>query len=141
MKIKFADIENMYAALVNAGNIRLPRAASVAIARNIMTLRPELEVYTGQKDEILKRYAALDADGNPITQELADGRVQYAIDKEKRCIFTEEIEELNNIEIDVAVRRFPASILDMCDASDRYDVLTAAQEADIAWMIDYEEAK
>lgn len=141
MKIKYADIENVYAALINAGNQKLPRAASVAIARNIMTLKPEMEIYTGQKNEILLRYAALGADGNPVTQELPDGRIQYAIDMGKKKEFEDEIDELNRIEINLDVKKFPASVLNACDESDRYDVLTAAQEADIAWMIDYEEAE
>ena len=136
MKIKYADIEGRYQSLINAGSLRLPRVCRTAIARTMASLETEMRIYQQQKEEILQQYAKKDDKGEAVTKVLDNGLIQYDIAPEHMQELSRDLTELNNVEINVSVHKFPSSALDICDESERYDIPTAAQEAALTWIME-----
>ena len=95
-----------------------------------------MRVYQQQKEEILQQYAKKDDKGEAVTKILDNGLIQYDIASEHMQELSRDLTELNNVEIDISVHKFPSSALDICDESERYDVPTAAQEAALTWIME-----
>lgn len=132
--MKYSEMKNRYETLMEVSELILPRKVSVAIARNIFNFRKELEIYNEQDVDIAKRYVAKDKDGKPVL----DGNMYTFAVEEDRENFIRERNELNSAEIDVDIIKFNSVDLDGCYDSDRYEIMTPAQESSIAWMIDYD---
>lgn len=133
--MKYSEMKKRYETLVKVSEFTLPRKVSVAIARNISNFREDLTIYNEQDADIAKRYVAKDEEGTPIL----DGNMYTFASLEDRGNFVRERNELNDAEIDVDIVKFNSSDLDGCYESDRYDIMTPAQESSIEWMIDYDE--
>ena len=136
MKIKYADIEKRYQVLIDLGGLKLPRLIRAAIARNLNLFENEVQIYRRQRDEILRQYAKKDDQGNVITEQMDNGMIKFDIAPENAEELSREFTELDNIEIDLALQKFPASALDICDESDRYDIPTVTQEAALEWIME-----
>lgn len=133
MRIKFKDITQNYESLKSVVDKVLPRKASMAIARNVVSLEAELKFYMQQKLDIAKRFAVCQ-NGEPVVD---NGNYTFSSDEDKKS-FIEEINQLNESEIDVDIMVFDASELDRCDEVSKYDSITPREEASLNWMISYE---
>lgn len=143
MKLNYEKILNYHTILTGKINdskkslsdLILPRKVSASIARNINTLGQETELWNQQRDDIVARYVKKDSGNHPMVDEHS-----FYIFKndEDKSMFSQEMEELNKIEVDIDIAKFDADALDLCDSSERYDIITPAQESLISWMINYD---
>lgn len=140
MKITFSELNKYYRSIMEVGDLKLPRVVRVAIARNIVILSPEIRVYEQQRNEILKQYAKKDDKGNIISKPAGKGRIEYDIAPENMPGVINEFDVLDATIVEINnIQTFPATALDLCDETDRYDIPTAAQEASLSWMIEEKE--
>lgn len=137
MKMTYAEILNNNAVLIKVGEKVLPRKAAHAVTRNIRSLEKEVKFFWEQYNDIAKRYAAQDKDGEFILDEKKENYTFAS--KENEASFHLEAKELRETEVDIDIMKFKAEELDKCDTCDRYDILSPLEEAAIDWMIDYGE--
>lgn len=133
MKMKYFEVQKRYEDLLSVKKLTLPRGAMVAIARNIMALSKEIKFIESQKLEIAEKFAKKDENQKIVV-------VNNVIEFENNDSFLEfrnEFTEMLNEEVDVEVATFGSSILEKCDESDRYDLLSIEKEMELSWMIDY----
>lgn len=136
MKIKYGELINKHRVLIAVGNLVLPRTVSMAIARNIIKIEEELRFVASQRRDIALRHAKKDEKGQFI---LDEEQKNYTFESEESlCSFLDELNTLEECEVEVSIMKFKADDLQLCDASEKYDSITAVQEASICWMIDYE---
>lgn len=139
MKMKLKDITNRHNLLLKIGHLTLPRKVSTAIARNLVKLEKETELYNKQRLDIANRYAKKDDKGDFILTKDENVSSYTFENKENEVAFRAEVKDLNETEIDVDIMKFDAAELERCEMVERYDFLTPVQEASIEWMIDYGE--
>lgn len=70
--------------------------------KNLKLLKPYAEAYMEAQSEIVKKYGEAEGDGSD----------RYKIDPEKSESYLRELRELNEIENDIALMRFPAADLE-----------------------------
>lgn len=101
--MKNYEIWNLYAGLLALKNCDKEFSPRVNDARfkNVRLLKPYAEAYSDAQGEIVKKYGA------PI-----DGSGQFKINPDKISDYSKEMSELNLIENDIQLIRFPASALD-----------------------------
>ena len=135
--MNYAEIMEKRNSLMSVMHLTLPRKVSVAIVKNLSLFNSEIDFYNSQRNDIADRYAQKDKSGNYI---LEGNQYTFATMGDRED-FLQEARELNetNVDIEKNIMKFYASELDKCDDSDRYNVLTPAQEISLGWMIDYNE--
>ncbi len=125
--------------LMEVGKLRLPRKISYAIARNLGKFEPELKIINQQVQDIARRYALLDENGEILPTK--KGQLQFA-DREKAKNYRDEMAELDDTDISLELYTVSATELDKCDERDSiYDTITPIQEAVLSWMFDYGDAE
>lgn len=133
----YEKILNLHMELKKISECILPRKMSYAISRNLQALQKEADVFEAQKKDIADRYALKDEAGQFVLKYTGNiGMYQFA-DGEKNTAFNKELAELRTTEVEIDVFVFVAEEIDKCYESENYAILTPAQEAGIAWMIDY----
>lgn len=136
--MKYADIEKNYKALEGVATKQFPRKMVTAIARNLSKMKPIMEEISNQRMDITRKYAQKKEDGNIDYVQIADGlfsiKFESSDDKQK---YESEIAELLEMEEDIEAIKIDESILDMLDMGG-YDKLTAKDEIDLGFMINYE---
>lgn len=138
----YEKILNMHTELKKISECILPRKMSYAISRNLQALQREVDVFGAQKKDIADRYALKDEAGQFVLKYAGNISLFEFEDVEKNAAFNKELSELSATEVEIDVFVFAAEEIDKCYESENYAILTPAQEAGIAWMIDYsDEAK
>ena len=101
MKIK--DILNSRNVLIKLNNTSgISSIAAFYIGKNIKLLDEELKLYNDVRIKILENSANKDEDGVPIINE---STLQYDISDDKLQIALEEIEELQDEDINIDIRK------------------------------------
>lgn len=130
MKLKLMDIRQAALTLHQIKDKSFPVKMSYALSKNMSVLWAEYDLIEKEREKICNRYADKDENGKPII----NGNV-YAMsaDNDRKC--NKEFEELLETEADVDVSMIPQSVLDACDQSDRYDILTLGEMRAIGFLI------
>lgn len=139
MNMTYAEIMNRHDLLLKIGHLTLPRKVSAAIARNLVKLEKEFELYNKQRLDIANRYAKKDEEGEFILTAVGDKSAYTFNDTKDEVAFRTEAKDLDETEIDVDIMKFDAAEMERCEMVERYDFITPVQEAALGWMINYGE--
>lgn len=123
MKYRNIEIVNIVNFLNGISEKKLPAKISYAIMRNTENFQKEYGYYEQALSKIIERYKDFfvkDSDGNLQTAAIG----VPLVDDKHMSEYTEEIQELLNIEIDVPIYRIDNSVFDYEDSAGRYDVLS-----------------
>lgn len=123
MKMNNLTIISLLNILNNYSNKRLPQKISYAITKNIMAIEKEYNVYTEQLNKIINAYSDYiekDSNGNVLTEK---NGIPKICNESKKAHFTEEINDLLNIELDINLFTIDEEAFNY-DDSDKYACLT-----------------
>ena len=123
-KVTNFAIVNMINFLESMSDKKLPQKIDYAIARNIITLSKDYEIYSKSLIRIYESYkgfAIEDEDGNIMRNDMD---IPILSDEEKQKQMNDEISELLNIEIDVDMFMIDEEVFNY-DDTDKYDSISA----------------
>lgn len=100
MKITNRELQSKGQVLSMLSNKQLPVKVSYALAKNINGINKELKIYEEEKMKIIKECALKDESGNPKIE-----NNQYVLIEDKKEVFSEKVNELLDIEVDLDVRK------------------------------------
>lgn len=127
MKIKNQDILNFVS--TSFVEKRLPVRVAYAISVNLSEAQAAVKAYDEQRKVLLKKYAVVGEDGEPIIE-----NGTYKINDEKLEKWNEEIKELLETETEMNVTTFSLDDLAKCDGPD-FDNLTISEITILKFMI------
>lgn len=123
-KVTNFAIVSMINFLDTMSNKKLPQKIDYAIARNMIILSKDYEIYSKSLVKIYKSYkgfAIEDEDGNIMRNDMD---IPILSDEEKQKQMNDEISELLNIEIDVDMFIIDEEVFNY-DDTDKYDSISA----------------
>lgn len=100
MEITNRELLNKVQVLSVLSNKQLPVKVSYALAKNINSINKELKIYEEEKLKIAKECSLKDESGNPKID-----NNQYVLIEDKKEVFSEQVNELLDIEIDLPIRQ------------------------------------
>lgn len=102
MKITNRKIVNDANFLGDLTHKQLPIKVSYAIAKNVSKIERELEIYNKERQKLIDKYCIKDEEGNNVIDE----NNQLKIDDEYLEAWSEDINELLDIEVDIDIHKF-----------------------------------
>ena len=131
MKVKLKDIRMAALTLHQIKDKSFPSKMSYALSKNMTVLWNEYDLIEKEREKICIRYADKGEDGKPII----NGNV-YAMSAENDRKCSKEFEDLLETETDVDIHHIPVSVLETCDQSDRYAVLSVGEMRSIGFLFE-----
>lgn len=107
MKLKAKEIYDMYEAILSLSKEKTSMPTAYYIAKNTKIVKEEATEIDESRQKIIVEFAEKKEDGTLNTQE--NGMVK--IPDDKLPAFTEQMNQLLNAEIEVAIRKIPLSSL------------------------------
>ena len=129
MKVKNSQLVDFNQLAV--GNKKLPAKLGYAIAVNTLAVKGAVDTYFDQKIKLIEESANKDEEGKPIIKE----NEAYDIPDEKTEKLTEDLKELNEMEVEVPITVVPFKVIEKCDR-DEFDSLTPAELFVLQFMIE-----
>lgn len=122
---KLVDSANLLGAINHKQG--LPRKMSYAIAKNTKKIESELNIYNKERQKLIDKYCIKDEEGkNKI-----DENNQLRIADEHLEVWSKDLEELLNIEVEINIHKFNIDDFYNCDCD-----LTPAELIAIDFMIE-----
>ena len=81
---------------------QLPIKISYAIAKNVSKIERELEIYNKERQKLIDKYCVKDEEGNNVIDE----NNQLKIADEHLEVWSKDINELLDIEVDIDIHKF-----------------------------------
>lgn len=106
---------------------RLPLKLSFALKFNNDALKGPITVYNEQRNELIRKYAEKNGDGEPVTKDN-----NYII--KDQAAWSKEMEELLDMEVEANIKTVDLETLEKCDLHE-FDTLTVDQIETIYFMI------
>lgn len=102
MKLTNKQIVNNSMILMEISRKELPIKVSYALAKNIVKIEKELEIYNSERQKLLDKYCVKDENGKNKVDENKNLKIQeeYLKDWER------DIKELENIELEIDIHKF-----------------------------------
>lgn len=102
MKLTNKQIVNNSMILMEISKKELPIKVSYALAKNIVKIEKELEIYNSERQKLLDKYCVKDENGKNKVDENKNLKIQeeYLKDWER------DIKELENIELEIDIHKF-----------------------------------
>lgn len=114
MKLTFNQITSLMGAFNTLEEAKVPFKLGLLLARNIAALKKEEEFFIAKEREFALTYLEIDpATGNLIEE--GNGMFRIKADKIDEC--REAREALNNFEVEIELRKIPASLLESMEFS------------------------
>ena len=108
MKISYEQLLTKTNALNAMSNKELPVKVSYAIAKNVLNIQKELELYDSQRQKLINKYSVKDESGSPVID--IDNNIQ--IEETNMSDWRRDISELLQIENEIDIIKFNISDLD-----------------------------
>ena len=128
MKMQNKEIVGFLNTCVSMKNKSLPVRLAYAIKKNVATVQEAASAYTAEREELIRRYAKKDKNGEIMTEDDC-----YIMEDKER--FGEDMSELLNIETEVEIHTVSISVVEKCDEDSKYDSLTMAELDVIDFML------
>lgn len=139
MRMKEKEVRERCIGLMSLRDLSLPARMSFAIAHNLEVLEKEAGKVEEERQRLCREYAKKDDDGNPvIVSSVIDGKEtqEYSVTNENKKLLMEELNEVMETEVDIDIRTVKTDVVEQCDASERYHILTAAQLMAVSFMLE-----
>lgn len=119
MKLTNTQVITFLNGLSELQNKKLPIKVGFAITKNMKAMETVATAYESERNKIVAQYAKKDENGYPVVE---DNRYIFPDDKAQKA-YTDEVNELLEIESDVAIQTITLGDLERCD-SDKFDSLS-----------------
>ena len=134
MKLTLEKIRTATELLMSFGHKTFPVKMSYAVVKNSAILKAEYDNIEKMREEICKRYADTDNDGNPKIIEDENGR-RYALSEDGLNAFAKEYNELLATETEVeGLHEVSLDVIEQCEMSGKYDSRTTGELAVLDFM-------
>lgn len=114
MNINFTTVQSLLTGLNELASKELPFKLSLIVAKNLALLNKEQEFYIEQEREFAFKYLVIE-DGQFVQEKENVFKIKEGMEEE--CM--EAREALDKFEIDIELRKLPASLLENLDFSPR----------------------
>lgn len=128
MKMKNREIVDFLNTCMSMRKKTLPVRLAYAIKKNTAAVQEAAAAYTAEREELIRRYAKKDENGEIMTED------DYYI-MEDKAGFGQDMSELLNIETEVEIHTVSITVVEKCDEDPKYDPLTMAELETINFML------
>jgi hypothetical protein len=119
MKLTNTQVITLLNGFSELQNKKLPVKVGFAITKNMKVMESSASAYESERSKIVGKYAKKDENGNPVVN---NGRYVFGNQKDQDG-YTQEVNELLEIENDVDIQTVTLDDLERCD-DDKYDQLS-----------------
>lgn len=133
--MKLGEVQSTLEGLYKIATKNLPVKVSYAIAKNIKVLNEEYKTIDEQRIKLCEKYADKDDDGKAVMEKKGEKEF-YKFSDGNEVKMNDEYKELLEEEAELDIHTVDITEFEKCDMSDRYDILTPAEYANLEFMIE-----